>query len=75
MICIIHYTVCRYILYIVHIEQVKNPWMSVREKHILQDVYGNEICKMKKKLWALRYTWHMLAGPSLEDRRVTIAFR
>ncbi|KAL5249309.1 hypothetical protein ACHWQZ_G018239 [Mnemiopsis leidyi] len=55
--------------------QVKNPWGTLREKHILLDAYGNEICKIKKKLWAWRYTWHMNAGQNLEERRVTMAFR
>jgi len=30
---------------------------------------------MKKKLMAMRYTWHMMAGDKMEDRRVTMAFR
>jgi len=55
--------------------QVKNPWKTMREKHIMLDAYGNEICKMKKKIMALRYTWHMNAGEGMEQRRVTMAFR
>eukprot|EP00116_Pleurobrachia_bachei_P009983 sb/3470245/ len=48
--------------------QVSNPWASLRSKHVLKDVYGNDICKIKKKLWAFRYTWHMLADTLLFTR-------
>eukprot|EP00116_Pleurobrachia_bachei_P014530 sb/3474792/ len=34
--------------------QVSNPWVSLRSKHVLKDVYGNDICKIKKKLLAFR---------------------
>lgn len=41
----------------------------------MKDVHGNEICKIKKKLCAWRFTWHMLSGDNMEQRRVTMAFR
>ena len=54
--------------------KVSNPLKTMRGKHVLSDIHGEELVKMKKKLLSLHPTWHLNAGPKLESRLATLVF-
>eukprot|EP00116_Pleurobrachia_bachei_P011856 sb/3472118/ len=54
--------------------KISNPLNSMRGKHVISDVNGEELVKMKKKLLSLHPTWHLNSGPKLESRLATLVF-
>lgn len=54
--------------------KVSNPLKTMRGKHVLSDIHGEELVKMKKKLLSLHPTWHLNAGAKLESRLATLVF-
>jgi len=54
--------------------RVSNPMRTVRGKHVLQDLAGNDLCKMKTKIMTLRTTWNLIGGEDCEQRIATMAF-
>lgn len=54
--------------------KVSNPSMTLRGKHIITHVNGDELVKMKKKLLSLHPTWHLNSGPKLDSRLATLVF-
>lgn len=54
--------------------RVSNPCRTLRGKHVLQDLAGNDLCKMKSKLMTLRTTWQLMGGENCEERIATMAF-
>lgn len=54
--------------------KVSNPMKTMRGKHVITDINGEDLVKLKKKLLSLHPTWHLNSGPKLESRLGTLVF-
>jgi len=54
--------------------KVSNPMKTMRGKHVITDIAGEDLVKLKKKLLSLHPTWHLNSGPKLESRLATLVF-
>ena len=54
--------------------KVSNPLKTMRGKHVISNVDGEELVKLKKKLLAIHPTWHINSGHNLESRLATLVF-
>lgn len=54
--------------------KVSNPVNSIRGKHVITHVNGDDLVKIKKKLLSVHPIWHMNGGSKLESRLATLVF-
>ena len=54
--------------------KVSNPVNSIRGKHVITHLHGDDVAKIKKKLLSVHPIWHLNGGPKLESRLATLVF-